>query len=428
MRRLLTVWLLIGLLAIAFTAPVLADDEDTPAGLVVDASQSLGEISPYVLGSNYTPWTSIPFDLIPAAQALGINYLRLGGGFSDERDLYPDFIDMFIVVARMIDAEPAITVRLLHSTPEQSAESVRYTNIERGYGVRYWSIGNEPSLFQTMFRTDYTTEDYNREWRAHAEAMKAVDPDIVLIGPDVHQYPGVPGMNPQDVEGRDWVEEFLKANGDLVDIVAVHRYPFPRSQANPVITIDDLRGNTREWDANIIPGLRAVIRETTGRDLPVAVTEVNSSWANNIGGEATLDSHYNAIWYADVLGRLIREQVSIAVYFDLQRRNENFGIIGGSGVRPVYYTFMIYQQFGSELLAASSDDADVSVFAALRDDGALTLIFVNLGLEPATLPLTISGYDGVDEADVWLFDPVAVTDEITLAGQSVTLRVIPPAE
>jgi hypothetical protein len=421
-------------LLIVFTVIVTAAQE-TP-GLVVNADESLGPISPFILGSNFSVYSAIPAALIPQAQASGVGYLRWGGGFSDERDLEPFMIDTFIINAQLIGAEPAITVRLRESTPEESAEDVRYANIEKEYNIRYWSIGNEPSLYSGLYDIDYTTEQYNLEWRAHAEAMLAVDPTIILVGPDVHQYYGVPALNLKDSAGREWVQAFLEANGDLVGVVSIHRYPFPRSQANPVITIEELRQNSREWDENIIPSLKAVIQETTGRDIPIAVAEVNSSWANNIAGEATLDSHYNAIWYADVVGRLIRQGVMVAGYFDFQRRDASFGLLGGSDVRPSYYTYQMYQRFGTEALASSSDDLDVGIYAGRREDGALTLMIVNMALEARTLPLTITGFTASGPAEVWLFDPehnaeqldlVMLGAEISVPGQSVTLYILPVA-
>ncbi len=45
-------------------------------------------------------------------------------------------------------------MRLLDGTPEKAAELVRYTNIEKKYGVVYWSIGNEPNLFAEQQHID----------------------------------------------------------------------------------------------------------------------------------------------------------------------------------------------------------------------------------------------------------------------------------
>lgn len=421
---------LLSFLLLAWTGVARAQGE---SALFVDVSRELGPISPYVYGANYGPLQTVPLDLADEARQSGIRFLRFPGGrWGDQNNIQPFQIDMFIKLARQLGAEPSISVRLEGGTPEAAADLVRYTNIENGYNVRYWAIGNEPNLFD-----NYTTEDHNREWRAIAEAMLAVDPTILLIGPDTSQYSGDPLTDPKDSLGRDWVREFLRANGDLVDIVAVHRYPFPRSMANPVTTIDDLRRNAPEW-SRILPALRAVIRETTGRDdLPVAITEANSHWSKSIGGEATPDSFYNAIWWADVLGRLIRDGAFIVNYFDFQSNpgRGGWGLLGSYEVRPTYYTYQLYKRFGSELVYAESSVPDLSIYAALRDDGMLTVLIVNLGDQPQTSPVQIDGarVAGPPE-EVWRLDAGHKAEPlehptwqqpIYLPARSVTLYVLP---
>lgn len=430
MRKILFLTFLVILLPVM---SALAQDDDHPV-LTVDAGDVLGPISPYVYGTNYGPLQVVPVDLIDAANESGMNLLRFPGGrWGDLNDVRTQQIDAFIRLCEQIGAEPSIHVRLENGTPEAAAEIVRYTNIEREYNVRYWAIGNEPNLFH-----DYTTVEHNIQWRAIAEAMLEVDPDILLIGPDTSQYSGNPETDPRDPEGRDWVYEFLMANGDMVDIVAVHRYPFPRSMSNPVTTIDDLRSNAPEW-SRILPSLRAVILETTGRDdIPVAITEANSHWSANIGGEATPDSHFNAIWWADVLGRLINDQPYSVLYFDFQSFDARggWGLLNRYNVRPTYYTYQLYQQFGTELVASEYPDNDVTIYASLRDDDALALVVVNLTDDTQTRTLALNGFTPGGDADVWLLDPehnaepvdaVSVHDgaALTVPPQSATIYVIP---
>jgi hypothetical protein len=55
-------------------------------------------------------------------------------------------------------------------------------------------------------------------------------------------------------------------------------------------------------------------KDSEGKDwtvefLPIAMTETNSDWSKAVGGEATPDSFYNTIWWADSLGRMIQEGV-----------------------------------------------------------------------------------------------------------------------
>jgi hypothetical protein len=78
---------------------------------------------------------------------------------------------------------------------------------------------------------------------------------------------------------------------------------------------------------------------------------------------------------------------------------------------------------------------DVTVYAALRDDGALTVMVINLGDVEQTVTLEVAGQTPA-EADVWLLDaehnaanlgkqPWPADGTVTLPAQSVTLYVIP---
>ncbi len=418
--------------------PATATPEPLPTAapntVYVNAAEPLGEINPLVYGTNFGPWVTVPFDLWPAAEAAGIRFLRFpGGNWGDLNNITERQIDQYMDLAEMMNATPQITARLRGGTPEQAAELVHYTNIEQAYNVRYWSIGNEPSLYP-----DYDTERYNSEWRTFAQAMLAVDPDIVLIGPDTHQFTGNPTTDPQDDNGRLWLQSFLEANGDMVDIVAVHRYPFPRSMAGDVVTIEDLRQNSQEWD-QIIPNLRQVIRDTTGEDKPIAFTEVNSNWSKAVAGEATPDSFYNAIWWADVLGRMINQQTDMVAHFVLQTKDGagGWGLLARTEVRPSYYVYQMYQQLGQTLLPAQTDISGVSVVAAQRADGTLTLILINLTDTAVEAPLQIVGHPLPQTAQRYLFDPthnaeqvdtieVGEEAQISLPPTSISLLVIAP--
>lgn len=412
-----------------------------PGVLSVDASQDLGPISPEVFGSGYGPWVSLRPETLPLAEQAGVSVLRYPGGeWGDSNTLQTYQIDQFVDLSRRLGAEPYIHVRLPDCTPEQAAETVRYANLEKGYAIKYWSIGNEPSLYQGHNdRTEWDTAHFNEQWRAFAQAMMAVDPTILLLGPETHQFTGKPDSDPKDKAGADWMVEFLKANGDMVDIVTFHRYPFPNNAERTAATVDDLRANSPEWD-EIIRRLRALIREHTGRDLPVGVTEFNSHWSGATAGEATPDSHFSAIWLGDVLGRLIRQKVDLATQFLLVSGSENgFGLLAKYEPRPAYFAYQMYKLFGDQLVYTSSDDPHVSIYASRRDDGRLTLMMINLGDEAVTKPLNLAGFSPVGTAEVWRFDaehqaemigrqPVANGAKLTLPPQSMTLYVLAEAQ
>ena len=350
-------------------------------------------------------------------------------------------IDTFMPLAKQIGAAVTISARLYDGTPEAAAELVRYVNIEKKYGVVYWSIGNEPDLYYKLAASsDYDTVRFNREWRAIAQAMKAVDPSIKLIGPEISNFTGIPNQSfhAQDIHGKDWMTEFLKANGDLVDVVSFHRYPFPLVEYSLVqATPDQLRQDAPKW-SQAVQELKRSIHDITGRDIPIAVTEANSASTNGIQGEATPDSLFNALWWADVLGRLEDEDVRMVNYWTMttasSESQSGLGLIAISGVRPTYYVYQMYSHFGSERVYAASGVQDVSVYAAKQADGTLTLLVINLSDGKQKVPLQVKG-NVAGQAQVWLFDSQHKADDLgvqalpadgvlVLPAQSISLYVL----
>ncbi len=405
--------------------------------LVVDPGKDLGPISPYVYGSNFGPWTAVPMGMMEAALDSHVSVLRFpGGNWGDQNDLVDYQIDTFMAFCKQVGAIATISVRLLNGTPEAAANLVRYVNIEKKYGVIYWSIGNEPDLFEGRPGVEYDTARFNQEWRAFARAMKAVDPKIKLLGPELSGiFTANFSTNPKDTSGRDWMTEFLKANGDLVDIVTYHRYPFPRTMTGPNATIDDLRQDSPEWPETV-RYLRSLVHEITGRDLPIAVTEAGSHYTGVRGGEATPDSFYNAIWWADVLGRLIGENVFMVNQWLLttsSSQSDGLGLIAISKVRPTYFVYQMYAHYGTERVYSSSGVKDVSVYAARAKNGSLTIMLINLSDSEKQVPLKIQGRSG-RKAEVWLFDATHNAQDIglqvigadgilTLPSQSISLYI-----
>jgi alpha-L-arabinofuranosidase len=278
---------------------------------------------------------------------------------------------------------------------------------------------------------DYTIENLNQEWRAIALAMKEADPTIKLMGPELSQWNDSYETTPKDSAGRDWMTEFLKANGDLVDVVTVHRYPM-YSPNNPV-TVQALRENTQKWIGEV-EYLRGLIKEITGRDLPIAITEVNSDPSAAMMQEVSPDSAYNAIWYADVLGQMMNADVFMVNQWVLSQRTTGLGLLQGTTVRPTFYVFPLYKNFGSQQVYAASGVADVDIFAAKREDGTLTLMVINLSDTEKKIPLQVKG-EKPSEAEVWLLDathnaenlgtqPFSTDGIVTLPAQSATLYVI----
>ncbi len=427
-RRVLLFLLAIGLVWISACTPgevpisePIQAPEVTPGTCLVAPAITQGPINSLVYCVNHGPWAVVTDQTLPYAQAAGVTLVRFpGGNWGDENDLQPYQVDQFVTLARQLGSEVSLNVRLFGGSPEKAAALVRYANIDNDYGIRYWAIGNEPTLYATARGVpDYGVEQFNADWRSFAEAMKAVDESILLIGPELHQFGPDLASTPKDPFGLDWMSEFLEANGDLVDIVSIHRYPFPQGGGGRAATIEELAAASKEWD-EIIPYLRALIFEKTGENKPIAVTEVNSHWSNAIGGEATPDSFMNAIWWADALGRMITNQVDIVNYFSLQSHPSigGYGLLARSQPRPTYYVYQIYQAFGQDLVFAACDDPDLGIYAATGTEGGLAVIIVNLGSAAQNPPVLIEGEDA-NLAAVWRFDEANLLHALDASGEQL---------
>ena len=144
--------------------------------------------------------------------------------------------DKFANVALPTGAQVFITVNYGSGTPAEAADWVRYSNITKGYGFKYWEVGNEnygtwendinnrphdPQTYATRFRDFYTQ-------------MKAVDPTIrigcpIVIGEDSNvNYTDLTVTNPRTgTAHHGWTPVMLTTMSNLgviPDFVAYHRY------------------------------------------------------------------------------------------------------------------------------------------------------------------------------------------------------------
>ncbi len=427
---------LLAMAALAGCAPARTA-RPTPAprqGLYVDAGYTYGPISPYVYASNTGPWQTVGLDQPQLAREGGLRMIRWpGGNWGDENNVTPLQLDEFMALCSKVGADPLIHVRLFGGTPEMAANLVRVANIEKGYKIRYWAIGNEPDLFvKKRGAASYTVADYVRDFKTYRTAMKAVDPSIIVMGPEISYYAGGPSDH-RDSEGVLWMEGFLKGAGADIDLVTFHRYPFGETPPTPAT----LQADPVVW-SRAMDTLAAQIRTHTGRDLQIGVTEANSDWTGRVSEETGTDSHLNALWWADVLGRLITRRAEIVAHFTLGYISaQGIGMFGPISYdptpRPIYQVYRLFRQFGTQLVYAASDDYTLPIVAATREDGTLTVVVVNHG-EACSAAIAIDNLRPVGPAAVWSFaadHPVAQRSTTDLAGpisfeaRSATLLAVP---
>ncbi len=330
---------------------------------------------------NYWQWPAVWGDYVAGTesqvQPLLPALVRFGGYNNDANTPEPfgnSELDTAVAYARAVGAEPLIQVPLLADvdgmppTAATAAAMVQYANVTQGYGVKYFSIGNEPDLYASAGNlTDptlpaipgYTPADYCASATAYVAQMKSVDPTIQIVGPDL-SWRYIPNT------ADDWLTPILQGCGNLFDVVAIHRYPFNSVAASTPRVATDLPA----FDS-VISTVHGILSDTGFGDKPLAITEMNVVYnakpTANVpdAGSGTVPS---ALWLADTLGESANLGLWTTALWNISDTDDwSLGIIGEPPThtpRPEYYAFALYAQyFGPTLVNVTSVPAGVHAYA-----------------------------------------------------------------
>lgn len=345
-------------------------------------------ISPAFFGLNY--WQP-PFGKLFQNELakLNLTVIRWGGETYEKSKFDWSDLDRFILDARAINLEPLIQVPYSNRDPKFAARMVRYVNVEKKYDVRFWSIGNEEDK---NYRGS-AREKFIQSWRSYRDAMKAVDPRILIFGPELSFAYNF--RQPED----DWLTPFLQVNGDAVDVISLHRYPFGGSQTNINLLLRDATGTAAR-----VRALRDHIRAVTGRDIPLAFTEMNLSHNWREYGEGSSASFTAGLWLAETLGEMAEAGVAMVNVWSA-RSDGSISILatGGEGRRPTYYALLLYANYGDRVIPAASHVVNVSVHAA-RDSrtGRASVVLINRGKTDADFTLVLNSGENQSEGKIYL--------------------------
>jgi hypothetical protein len=354
------------------------------------------------LGVNY--WAGFwRADETKVLSELPLSLVRWGGNASDVVEQNAIITAVFISSMRNQHIEPIFQISLLRSTPEKAAAFVKEVNIDKKLGLKYWSIGNEPELFISTHQDPMTLAEYLKKWRDIATAMLKVDPSIQFVGPDVSLH-----LSTLDQSERDWqwFDAFLKTNGDLLNVVAFHFYPFG---GEPVSTEDIL--SNPDVVAKNLAKLQDSIRTTLKREVPVMITEINLNWNPGVSGIKGSDSLFAGLWMAEIIGISAQQKLSAVIPWTAVRNAYLSLIDSENRPRPAFYAMKAYSDFGIAIEHPSVSVEGVKIYAGTSDKG-IQLILVNRN--PNAMSLNLA-------SDVYLGDEYTIEDKsLKLAGYSFT--------
>jgi hypothetical protein len=367
-------------------------------------------------GQNYWCWNGYG-NFMPASQAqvapLGLNLLRAGGYNNDAEKSSGGYgsdpfghaqLDAFVAFARAVGAEPILQVPLInnykqhggtHADPADAAALVAYANVTKGYAIKYWEVGNEPDLYGNPNNgvTDipgYTVDAYIADFKAFSAAMKAVDPTIQLLGPELSwkYYP-----TQQKSTVNDWLTPFIRKARGSYDILAIHRYPFPPEQC----TVDAAMKDVDRY-VDFVQKIQALIAEEAP-GTPFAITEANITWNGDPGQSnhpASTPTIYAGLWLADNLAASRELGLWGQAYWSISE-GWTLGFIDATThrPRPEYHAFQLVSgHLGSTALAAAAP-AGFSAYAARSPaDDATVVLALNKHGTSDPVSFTFSGVAG----------------------------------
>ncbi|GAA1941789.1 cellulose binding domain-containing protein [Kitasatospora viridis] len=410
----------------AATAPPAA--ATTAVSVSVDAAQQLAVIPNTGVGTNLAVFDSTmnASDTSGLLGNAGIGAVRYPGG--SEADVYhwqsgtssggayvaPNTgFDAFMGTARAAGAQPIITVNYGSGTPQEAAAWVQYANQTKGYGIKYWEVGNEVygngeysngSGWEYDTHSSHSATTYADNLVQYISAMKAVDPTI-KIGAVLT----TPGGWPDGVVGpgdtMDWNHTVLSIAGSKIDFAIVHTYPSSTSEA-------DLLGKPQ----SLIPGIAATVRSlinqyagSNAANVGIAVTEANSTSYRDTAPNGLFapdelltwmeNGAFNVDWWALRNG----SDCSGTTWVDGATDYNDYGMVASSPCEgsldhpfPAYYGTQLITKLGAAgdtLVKAASSTSLLSAHAVRRADGDVDVMLINKDPNnSATVNLSYAGF------------------------------------
>ncbi|NUR57816.1 MAG: cellulose-binding protein [Catenulispora sp.] len=297
--------------------PTAAAQAAPAVPVTVDAGSSLGTVPDTGVGMNTAVYDGNMTD--PAAASLlkaaGIQQLRYPGGsygdsfhwktntLNSSGDGYvapnTDF-DHFMAMANSVGAKPIIIANYGSGTPQEAADWVKYANIDKHYGAKYWEIGNEVpgnghygSKWETDIHADTSPKAYATNLVAFSKAMKAVDP-TVKIGAVLTTPGGWPDGLTAAGDQADWNHTVLSIAANSIDFVIVHWYPGAGNSGNGGGS-GTATATLLQTPQTQIPSMSATVKSllatyagSRASSIPIAITETASGPAASTSQAAGL--------------------------------------------------------------------------------------------------------------------------------------------
>lgn len=318
-----------------------------------------------------------------------VKFIRIGGIAPDfSKPTNAQYIGLIDSI-RKIGAEPLVQVSYGRGTytAQDAANTVNYINNTMSRNIKYWSISNEPNL-PTHGYPAVTAAEVETYTKSFASAMKAIDPTILIAGPDAAWYDAnyyaalIGGTN--DITGKDGTGRYY------IDIVTFHTYPFDGTQTRAQVIGYPESGLT----ANINSLLSAIAAANTKNNragnsaLKWAITEFNVNYLNpainNVDGVG-VHSFLNGQFWAEYFGLGMKYSALSMMPWSIHesggaRSDYDLGYLDNNTTfdpRSTYYHEMLISEYFSGTYVSSTDNNALTKVYAATNNGLTSVLLMN---------------------------------------------------
>lgn len=288
----------------------------------------------------------------------------------------------------------------------QATAIVNYVNVIKGKNIKYWIIGNEPDL-EYSFTTASQVSSYIKPF---ATAMKAVDPSILIIGPETAWFNQsiINGLTnpggPDDITGKDASGRYY------VDIISFHYYPFNGTQTRASVLTKltqtgGLQDNLVYLNNRLLNCNNYHSRSGTSA-LKTAITEANINYQNsttdNLQGLG-VNSFIGGQFISELMAVGMKNKVDFINIWSVIEGNStalNIGYLDRTtgAKKPMYYHYkMVADNFRGTFAGGTTNTADIKTFGS-KSSQFIQVMVLNqqlTGSQNFTLRLNTGAVTGV---------------------------------
>ncbi|MBA3971004.1 MAG: T9SS type A sorting domain-containing protein [Bacteroidetes bacterium] len=357
------------------------------------------------------------------------------GGIAPDRNMPTNF--QYI---RMIDSirangmEPVIQVPFDANryTAAQAANIVNYLNVVKGKNIKYWIIANEPNLGY-----GYTTPGQIANYfKPFASAMKAVDPNILIVGPEIAWFDQsiIDGLTnpggPHDITGKDAAGRYY------LDVISFHTYPFNGSQTRSQVVSNLTSTNGLQDDLghlnSRVAAANAFHNRTGTSKIKTAITEANINYQNNPSDNVSglgANSFIGGQFVAEMMAVCLKQSVDFINIWSVIEGNTTESSIGyidpvTNNKKPTFYHFkMMADNFKGNFANGTSNKTNVKAFGS-KNSSEITVMVMNQELTGSynyTVRLNTTAIAGSTALKINLDAGVAMEYNDVIPSQSTML-------